>query len=1315
MDISFFFFNSVEGLTMSFRMGEYVEARKKDSQPFKPAQIVSVHKNGLYDISFLDQGEAFDIPAEQIRKVNDSRNDDRLKLKIDIVPHRDHKNTMKFNVGDQIEAFGSKDGLWRLAVISAVYLDSLKVDVVYSDHSRDWKIPISRIRSLNLASSGPPTVSPLTSEVSVTSFYVGMPVEARFRKGSFHFPAIVLRVDHDLKVLDLLYEEGRSECGVPFEMVRLRSGGGLVPWSGGNRNPALSKKQENSVEIEANKLHSSSIQVSNSSKEKKIAKYPLESKIQANFLLKGRYYPGKVTHFNPVDGLYSIAYDDGETEENVKEEYIRWIGKPVVKNVENSSSKKEETAAVLTKSAKKPQSVVSYQIDDRVEGNYRGKGMYYSGKIQKVYPPDDENNLFYDIEYDDGELEVKVKSQRIRRFEDNKNSNKSKLKELPISKFTEGMVVEANYKNSGRYFSGIIQKQYYKPEEETHCYDILYDDGDSELAVLESNLHFHENLTNAKFLKDDSVEGNYQNLGLFYPGRIRKVHTRFNDLYDIEYDDGEIEKRVRNVYIRPFDRPVADEATKPEEQQQSKLLLEPKYPIGLMIETNINKSTEWISGKVVNSFMMDEEVFYSVKYSSDGKEEENIPEENIRFPKLFTTASKPVDNKIHDSTAVDASDLRNDNHQINNLVHQNEKEAVAAPVNEEEHQNYTSKAVLSTPREVSSSRRTSSRKASQEPAAQPITITETGHQDKRQQKKQKEHEERGETAVGIRVECNYNNQGVWYPGVVIAEHEEDDTIDVQYDGNHHNQNINIEVETHILLERVRVVPNKKTGTTTMTTRTAPLKNTPENEKNLPVKKKKPTIVPVEEQEETENEATTSEGTTPQHRTDHQLSSPAEKPTSSFSPRSVMIEKNSLVAFQDFRRSNRKNHHWKKGRVVEIDYDQELVNIRVLAGNAGVESEIVENVSFEEIRVLKVKESSKPGKAGTSTATTDAARSDRQLNTHRSLQVKEELPESAVPAPLSLTNEDIRQLKDLLLQKNEEITRLQQSLQQTLQPIGHPPSHNNDHHNNYINHFPEESSPPVTGSGRANNNTNNTTVNNSGYFFPTTHPHAPPSLSWSSSPAVGHFTPHPPPHSSSSFSGPVPAPASGRKEVAGRQHQQHHNHHNYHRSVHSSPNAKQVQEQQQLFHPQNSSFASPRRPFSSSNQELADDNFCPGFSSSPNNHSNFHSLVPSNQPSFPFSSLPLDYYNSNNSNIHMDNHPSYQSQQMLLSMQNEIDHLKHSNQEYRERCHFLQEKSSLMTNEFFAMKSREENLLLQFNHLKASYDELTTKVNDRFSF
>jgi hypothetical protein len=1283
-------------------MGEYVEARKEDSQPFKPAQIVSVHKNGLYDISFLDKGEAFDIPAEKIRKVNDSRNDDRLKLKIDIAPPRDHKNTMKFNVGDQIEAFGSKDGLWRLAVISAVYLDSLKVDVVYSDHTRDWKIPISRIR--NMVSSGPPTVSPLTSEVSITSFYVGMPVEARFRKGSFHFPAIVLRVDQNLKVVDLLFEEGKSESNVPFEMVRLRSGGGLVPWPGG-KNPALSKKQENSAGIETNKVQSSNNQVSNSSKERKIAKYPLESKIQANFLLKGRYYPGRVTHFNPVDGLYSIAYDDGETEENVKEEYIRSIGKPVIMNVENkSNSKKEEITAVVSRSTKKHQSIVFYQIDDRIEGNYRGKGMYYSGTIQKVYPPDDEKNRFYDIEYDDGELEVKVKSQRIRRLEDIKN----RLKEPPISKFTEGMVVEANYKNSGRYFSGIIQKQYYKPEEGTHCYDILYDDGDSEIAVPESNIRFHESITNVKFLKDDSVEGNYQNLGLFYPGRIRKVHTRFNDLYDIEYDDGEIEKRVRNVYIRPFDRPVTDnEGKKQEEQQQQpKLFLEPKYPIGLMIETNINKPDEWISGKIVNSFVMDEEVFYAVKYSSDGKEEENIPEENIRFPKLLPTVDRRVDNKIHDNP-VDAKDLKNDQHQTS-LIQQNEKKAMAAPIHEEEH-HQNIKAVLSTPTEVSSStRRNSSRKESHELTAQPITeLTETGNQDKLQTKKQRQgNDERGEAAVGIRVECNYNNQGVWYSGVVIAEHEEDDSIDVQYDGNDHNKHINIEVETHIPLERVRIVPNKKTGETTTTRTGTPLKNAPENEKT---KKKKPTIVPVEEQEETENEATTSEGTTPQHRTDHLLSSPpAEKTSSSFSPRSLTIEKNSLVAFQDFRRSNRKNHHWKKGRVIEIDYEQELVNIRVLAGNAGVESEIVENVSFEEIRVLKVKETSKPTTGtGTGTGIATTVRSDRHSNTTRSLHVKEELPETAVPAPLSLTNEDIRQLKDLLLQKNEEITRLKQSLQQTLQPIGHHlPSHNNDH-NNYVNHFPEESS-PVTGSGRANHN--------SSYFFPATHPHAPPpSLSWSSSPAVGHFTPHPPPHSSSS--GHVPAASSSAPAAAGRQQQHHHqHHHNYHRNVHSSPNSQQMQQQ-------NSSFTSPRRPLSSENNERANGNFSPEFSpTSPflreteTHHHNFHSLVPSNKPSFPFSSLPLDYFNNNNNNMNIDNnHGSYQSQQMLLSMQNEIDHLQHSNQEYRERCHFLQEKCSLMTNEFFAMKSREENLLLQFNHLKASYDELTTKVNDRLSF
>lgn len=94
---------------IKFRMGEYVEARKDASQPFRVAQIVAVHKQtGLYDAAFLDKGEALDISVENIRKTNDPRNEELLptprKEDIQLKVASPRKSNFPFKVGEQVEA-----------------------------------------------------------------------------------------------------------------------------------------------------------------------------------------------------------------------------------------------------------------------------------------------------------------------------------------------------------------------------------------------------------------------------------------------------------------------------------------------------------------------------------------------------------------------------------------------------------------------------------------------------------------------------------------------------------------------------------------------------------------------------------------------------------------------------------------------------------------------------------------------------------------------------------------------------------------------------------------------------------------------------------------------------------------------------------------------------------------------------------------------------------------------------------------------------------------------------------------------------------
>ena len=116
-------------------------------------------------------------------------------------------------------------------------------------------------------------------------------------------------------------------------------------------------------------------------------KFSIGDKVEANYRGRGKYYPGKIKYDNR-DGTYDIDYDDGEKERSVKEADI--------KSLESGGS---ASANMLRRG-------------DKVEANYRGRGKYYTGKIRE-----DRGDGTFDIDYDDGEKETRVREELIRSLE----------------------------------------------------------------------------------------------------------------------------------------------------------------------------------------------------------------------------------------------------------------------------------------------------------------------------------------------------------------------------------------------------------------------------------------------------------------------------------------------------------------------------------------------------------------------------------------------------------------------------------------------------------------------------------------------------------------------------------------------------------------------------------------------------------------------------------------------------------------------------------------------------------------------------------
>ena len=114
--------------------------------------------------------------------------------------------------------------------------------------------------------------------------------------------------------------------------------------------------------------------------------YRMGETVEARYKNGSQYYKGDIVSVNS-NGTYDIRYDDGDEERNVSAYKIR----------------RKAGAASTTK----------LREGDAVEARYRGREKYYKGKISR-----DRMDGTYDINYDDGEKELRVEERLIRKLAD---------------------------------------------------------------------------------------------------------------------------------------------------------------------------------------------------------------------------------------------------------------------------------------------------------------------------------------------------------------------------------------------------------------------------------------------------------------------------------------------------------------------------------------------------------------------------------------------------------------------------------------------------------------------------------------------------------------------------------------------------------------------------------------------------------------------------------------------------------------------------------------------------------------------------------
>ena len=232
--------------------------------------------------------------------------------------------------------------------------------------------------------------------------------------------------------------------------------------------------------------------------------------VEARYKNGSQYYKGNIVSVNS-NGTYDIRYDDGDEERNVSAYKIR---------------RKAGAASHQTKGRRRRRGALD-----------RGREKYYKGKISR-----DRMDGTYDINYDDGEKELRVEERLIRKLADDSISPR------PSDSFREGDKVEARYRGREKYYPGKISR-----DRGDGTYDIAYDDGERETRVEAKLIRSKDGGGSSDKLREgDEIEARYRGREKYYKGTISR--DRGDGTYDISYDDGEKETRVEERLIRKRER-----------------------------------------------------------------------------------------------------------------------------------------------------------------------------------------------------------------------------------------------------------------------------------------------------------------------------------------------------------------------------------------------------------------------------------------------------------------------------------------------------------------------------------------------------------------------------------------------------------------------------------------------------------------------------------------------------------------------------------------------------------------------------------------
>jgi ribosomal protein L35AE/L33A len=165
-------------------------------------------------------------------------------------------------------------------------------------------------------------------------------------------------------------------------------------------------------------------------------------------------------------------------------------------------------------------------VDQRIVSNWKAKGRLYAGRITHVH-----ENKHVDIAYDDGDVEFNVPPCRCR---DEAIAVGTDTQVPSTYALYVGQQILGNWKSYGRYYQGKISFIHYKDDGNT-AVDIAYDDGDREYNVPPNRVKIDRS---TQVMEGQEVIMNCQGKGQLYVVKITKFNPEDGSVMEVEYSDG---------------------------------------------------------------------------------------------------------------------------------------------------------------------------------------------------------------------------------------------------------------------------------------------------------------------------------------------------------------------------------------------------------------------------------------------------------------------------------------------------------------------------------------------------------------------------------------------------------------------------------------------------------------------------------------------------------------------------------------------------------------------------------------------------------